>query len=87
MKRRTAGHRALEAWVKSHPEYRPHSELAKVVGLTRAAVAQWRSNHAVPDSVSRIILQDLAGIPERSWLVKDQIQRLERYFSTRLHAA
>lgn len=87
MRKRTEGHRALEEWRRLHPEFRRPTDLARVVRLTPQAVSMWVTKLNVPDDVSQIILEDLAGIARRCWLDKKQNARLEGYLGGKLHAA
>lgn len=87
MKQRTDGHRALEAWLKQRPPTYGLKDLAEAVGSTTQAVSQWFSKNAVPDPVTRIVLEKMAGIAQVLWLDAKQAKRLERCLGALAHAA
>lgn len=68
----TAGHRALRRWMGE----RTRGSVAADLGCTAAAVTQWITLLSVPDTVSRIILQEIAGIAPEAWLTGSERERL-----------
>lgn len=73
----------LEKWLEDpeHPE-RSQEKLGKILGVTQAAVSQWKLGKARPDPDLRGPLEQITGIAAVDWYTEKERARLAR-----VHAA
>ena len=52
--------------------------IAKLLGVSAAAVTHWVVGRAAPDPTRRRQLKDLLGIPEADWISQEERDRVKR---------
>ena len=69
----------LERWLAdpAHPE-RSQEKLGEILGVSQAAVSQWKRGKARPDPDLRRPLQVLTGISALDWYSPDERAHIER---------
>jgi hypothetical protein len=88
MRSQTAGHTAFFAWVAEAEKVRTRVWVAEKLRVQPSTVTQWVTLYAVPDTVSQLVLEELAGIAPRLWLTRTELKRLSSCLAAiRKHAA